>query len=285
MNALMSAACILFLFWSITHLVKKLVCPDDEQMNLSKLITIMGSGLVGALAYTWSDTFWYSAVEGEVYAYSSLCTAVTFWLILKWEENYDQPHSTRWLVLIAYLIGVSVGVHLLNLLCIVAIVLVYYFKTSEKPTVWGSLVAVGISALIIAAILYGIVPGIVKVGGWFELLFVNGMGFSFNSGLIVYIILFIAALLWSVYETQKGTREWAINTSFLLTIALTGMPFIGHKASGVIMGILLLGIIAFYLFSNIIPEKFKPSQWLMNTLMLCIMTITIGYNQFLIFRP
>ncbi len=279
MSALLSAACILFLFWSITHLTKKLIAGKEDP-TLWQTITILGSGIVGALAYTWSDTFWYSAVEGEVYAYSSLCTAVTFWLILKWEENYDQPHSTRWLVLIAYLIGVSVGVHLLNLLCIVAIVLVYYFKTSEKPTVWGSLVAVGVSALIIAAILYGIVPGIVKVGGWFELLFVNGMGFSFNSGLIVYIILFIAALLWSVYETQKGTREWAINTSFLLTIALTGMPFIGHKASGVIMGILLLGIIAFYLFSNIIPEKFKPSQWLMNTLMLCIMTITIGYSSY-----
>jgi hypothetical protein len=113
MSALMSAACILFLFWSITHLVKKLICPDDKEMTLGKLITIMGSGLVGALAYTWSDTFWFSAVEGEVYAYSSLFTAVVFWLILKWESVANEPHSDRWLVLIAYLTGLSIGVHLL----------------------------------------------------------------------------------------------------------------------------------------------------------------------------
>ncbi len=279
MSALLSAACILFLFWSITHLTKKLVAGSNEP-TLWQSVSILGSGLVGALAYTWSDTFWYSAVEGEVYAYSSLCTAVTFWLILKWEENYEEAHSTRWLILIAYLIGVSVGVHLLNLLCIVAIVLVYYFKTSQKPTVWGSLVATGVSAVIIAAILYGIVPGIVKVGGWFELLFVNSMGFSFNSGLIVYIILLVAAIVWSVYETQKGTREWAINVSFLLTVALTGIPFIGHKASGVIFGIIILTLIGFYLFSKSIPEKFKPSRWLLNTIMLCVMTITIGYSSY-----
>ena len=127
MSALLSALCILFLFWSITMLVKKLVA-DTKEPDIWQMITIFGAGIVGALAYTWSDTFWFSAVEGEVYAYSSFCTAVTFWLILKWEENADQPHSARWLVLITYLIGVSVGVHLLNLLCITAIVLVYYFK-------------------------------------------------------------------------------------------------------------------------------------------------------------
>lgn len=140
MSALMSAACILFLFWSITHLVKKLICPDDQEMTLGKLITIMGSGLVGALAYTWSDTFWFSAVEGEVYAYSSLFTAVVFWLILKWESVANEPHSDRWLVLIAYLTGLSIGVHLLNLLCIPAIVLVYYYKRipmlTSKAVCW-----------------------------------------------------------------------------------------------------------------------------------------------------
>ena len=132
MNALMSAACIMFLFWSITHLAKKLVCPDDNAMTIGKMVTIIGSGLVGALAYTWSDTFWYSAVEGEVYAYSSLFTAVVFWLILKWEAVADDPHSDRWLILIAYLMGLSIGVHLLNLLCIPAIVLVYYFKKNPN---------------------------------------------------------------------------------------------------------------------------------------------------------
>ena len=158
MSALMSAACILFLFWSITHLTKKLVCPNIEDMTTGKLITIMGSGLVGALAYTWSDTFWFSAVEGEVYAYSSLFTALVFWLILKWENRADEPHSDRWLILIAYLTGLSIGVHLLNLLCIPAIVLVYYYKKNPNANLKGSLLALCGSMVIIAAVLYGIVP-------------------------------------------------------------------------------------------------------------------------------
>ena len=128
MSALMSAACILFLFWSITHLVRKLVVKDENNITTSQLITIIGSGLVGALVYTFSDTFWFSAVEGEVYAFSSLFTALVFWLILKWEDVADQPHSDRWIILIAYLTGLSIGVHLLNLLCLPAIVLVYYYK-------------------------------------------------------------------------------------------------------------------------------------------------------------
>ena len=152
MNALMSAACILFLFWSITHLVKKLVCPDDTQMSLSKLITIMGSGLVGALAYTWSDTFWFSAVEGEVYAFSSLFTAVVFWLILKWENVANEAHSDRWLILIAYLTGLSIGVHLLNLLCIPAIVLVYYYKKNPDANLKGSLLKVVFSKVTVCII-------------------------------------------------------------------------------------------------------------------------------------
>lgn len=134
MSALMSGACILFLFWTITHLVRKLVVKDENHITRGQLVTIMGSGLVGALAYTFSDTFWFSAVEGEVYAFSSLFTAVVFWLILKWEDVADQPHSDRWLILIAYLTGLSIGVHLLNLLCLPAIVLVYYYKKFPMPT-------------------------------------------------------------------------------------------------------------------------------------------------------
>ena len=186
MSALLSATCILFLFWTITHLAKRLISGQEEPDVWSRIL-ILGAGTVGALAYTWSDTFWYSAVEGEVYAYSSLCTALTFWLILKWENVADEPHSDRWLVLIAYLIGLSVGVHLLNLLCITAIVLVYYFKKSSNPTWKGGITAFCVSGIIIAAVLYGMVPGIVKVGGWFELLFVNKFSTPFNTGLIVYI--------------------------------------------------------------------------------------------------
>ena len=279
MSALLSALCILFLFWSITMLAKKLVA-DKKEPDLWQMITIFGSGIVGALAYTWSDTFWFSAVEGEVYAYSSFCTAVTFWLILKWEENCDEPHSARWLVLIAYLIGVSVGVHLLNLLCITAIVLVYYFKKISNPTFWGGVLAVILSGVIIAAVLYGIVPGIVKVGGWFELLFVNGLGLPFNSGLIVYIILLVAILLWSVYETQRGDRKSLMYLSFLLTIAFAGIPFYGHTAGGVVLGIIILGAGAIYLFTKVVPDNFKPSASLLNTIMLCVMMITIGYSSY-----
>ena len=192
----MSAACILFLFWSITHLTKKLICPDDKEMTTGKLITIMGSGLVGALAYTWSDTFWFSAVEGEVYAYSSLFTAVVFWLILKWENRANEPHSDRWLILIAYLTGLSIGVHLLNLLCIPAIVLVYYYKKNPTANLKGSLIALAGSMILVAVVLYGIVPGIVKVGGWFELLFVNDFGLPFNTGVIIYMIILAASIIW-----------------------------------------------------------------------------------------
>lgn len=279
MSALLSALCILFLFWSITMLVKKLVAKDS-QPTAWQMVSIFGSGIVGALAYTWSDTFWFSAVEGEVYAYSSFCTAVTFWLILKWEENYDQPHSARWLVLIAYLIGVSVGVHLLNLLCITAIVLVYYFKKSDAPTWKGGILAFCLSGVIIAAVLYGIVPGIVKVGGWFELLFVNSLGMPFNTGLIIYIILLVGVLVWSVYETQRGDRDKLMYLSFLLTTALAGIPFYGHKASGILLGIVILGAAGFYLFSKAVSEKAKPGANVLNTIMLCVMSIVIGYSSY-----
>ena len=160
MSALLSAGCILFLFWSVTHLAKKLLVKNDEEPSAGQLLAVIGSGIAGALIYTWSDTFWFSAVEGEVYAFSSFFTALVFWLILKWEDNADKPHSDRWLVFIAYLVGLSIGVHLLNLLCIPAIVLVYYYKMSKNPTGKGSLLVLGVSVIIVAAVLYGIVPGI-----------------------------------------------------------------------------------------------------------------------------
>jgi hypothetical protein len=163
-------------------------------MTTSQMITIIGSGVVGALAYTWSDTYWFSAVEGEVYGYSSLFTAVVFWLILKWEDNADDPHSDRWLILIAYLVGLSIGVHLLNLLCIPAIVLVAYYRKAPNANLKGSLVALALSMVLVAAVLYGIVPGVVKVGGWFELFFVNTLGMPFNTGVIIYLALFAVAI-------------------------------------------------------------------------------------------
>ena len=279
MNALMSAGCILFLFWSITHLVKKLVCPNDEQMNFSKLLTIMGSGLVGALAYTWSDTFWFSAVEGEVYAFSSLFTAVVFWLILKWENVANEPRSDRWLILIAYLTGLSIGVHLLNLLCIPAIVLVYYYKKNPNANLKGSLLALAGSGLLVATVLYGIVPGVVKVGGWFELLFVNSLGMPFNTGVIVYIILLAAAIIWGVYESYtERSRKW-MNVSFLSTIAMLGIPFYGHGFGSIVIGLLVLGALGAYLFAKI-DAKWQISARSLNTSLLCIMMIMVGYSSY-----
>ena len=279
MNALMSAACILFLFWSITHLTKKLICPDDNAMTIGKMITIIGAGLVGSLAYTWSDTFWYSAVEGEVYAYSSLFTAVVFWLILKWESVADEAHSDRWLILIAYLMGLSIGVHLLNLLCIPAIVLVYYFKKNPNANLKGSLLALVGSGALVAAVLYGIVPGIVKVGGWFELLFVNNFGMPFNTGLIIYIIILAASIIWGVYESYTQQSRQRMNISFLTTIAMTGIPFYGHGAMSIVIGLLVLGALTVYLFAKL-DAKWQISARVLNTALLSIMMIVVGYSSY-----
>ncbi|MCI7069415.1 MAG: DUF2723 domain-containing protein [Bacteroides pyogenes] len=283
MSALMSAACILFLFWSITHLVRKLVITDENHITSGQLITIMGSGLVGALVYTFSDTFWFSAVEAEVYAFSSLFTAIVFWLILKWEDVADEPHSDRWIILIAYLTGLSIGVHLLNLLCLPAIVLVYYYKKTPNATAKGSLIALLGSGVLVAAVLYGIVPGIVKVGGWFELLFVNGLGMPFNTGVVVYIIVLAAALIWGVYESYTEKNKTRMAVSFVLTIALLGIPFYGHGTSSVLIGILVIAALGFYLAPKMqqkMKEKARISARTLNTALLCTMMIVIGYSSY-----
>ena len=279
MSALMSAGCILFLFWSITHLTRKLVCSDYDQMTTAKLITIEGSGLVGALVYTFSDTFWFSAVEGEVYAYSSLFTALVFWLILKWEEHADEPHSDRWLVLIAYLTGLSIGVHLLNLLCLPAIVLIWYYKKNPNANLKGSLWALMASFILVAAVLYGIVPGIVKVGGWFELFFVNTLGLPFNTGLIFYIFCLIATVLWAIRETlvQKSRRR--MNIAYLVSVGMLGIPFYGYGWSSFIIGVIVLGFLAFVL-SRKVQGKPLISPRVMNTSLLCMLMIMIGYSTY-----
>jgi hypothetical protein len=203
-SALASSFTILFLFWSITHFAQKFL-DKNENYSFTDSILILGSGLVGSLAYAFSDSAWFSAVEGEVYGTSSLFTAVVFWAILKWENVVDEPHANRWLILIAYLMGLSIGVHLLNLLAIPAIVLVYYFKKFKYSSL-GMLKAFGISIIILGIIMYGIINGLVKIASWFELLFVNGFGMPFNSGVSIYAIL-IAALvgigIWYAHKYKK----------------------------------------------------------------------------------
>ena len=279
MSALFSAGCILFLFWSITHLTRKLVCPAGSGMTTARLITIEGSGLVGALVYTFSDTFWFSAVEGEVYAYSSLFTAIVFWLILKWEDHADEPHSDRWLILIAYLTGLSIGVHLLNLLCLPALVLVYYYKKNPNADLKGSLLALLASIILVAAVLYGIVPGIVKVGGWFELFFVNTLGCSFNTGLIIYIFCLIAVVLWAIRETIVQKERRRMNIAYLCAIGMLGIPFYGYGWSSAVIGLLVLAAMGFVLFRNYNGKPLVSAR-VMNTSLLCMLMIMVGYSSY-----
>ena len=280
MSAILSATCILFLFWSITHLVRRLITDKWEDITLSKLIAIEASGLVGALIYTFSDTFWFSAVEGEVYAYSSAFTAVVFWLILKWEDHADEPHSDRWLVLIMYMTGLSIGVHLLNLLCLPAIGLVYYYRKFPDANLKGSLIALAVSLVILAAVLYGVVPGIITVGGWFELFFVNTLGMPFNTGEIIYIILLVACVIWAVYETQTGKHSITIqNIAFLLSVGMLGIPFYGWGWSAFIIGIVVLAALWFVL--KLTKDKMPLiTARAKNTVLLCMLMLMIGYSTY-----
>ena len=300
MSALLSAVCIMFLFWTITHLARKLIIGDWKEMTTAKMIAIEASGMVGALIYTWSDTFWFSAVEGEVYAFSSAFTAVVFWLILKWEDHADEPHSDRWLVLIAYMTGLSIGVHLLNLLCIPAIVLVYYYKKVPEANLKGSLIALIVSFLVVFAVLYGVVPGIITVGGWFELFFVNMLGCPFNTGEIVYIICLVASVIWGIYETFNATDKNVKrqNIAFILGFGMLGIPFYGYGWSAVICGIIVMAILWFVLnykrkqevvtgtdeTTGIVKKKTQLlpliSARVKNTALLCMLMLMIGYSSY-----
>ena len=283
MSALLSATTILFLFWSITHLTRKLIVKDWSSLTTAKLIAIEASGLVGALIYTFSDTFWFSAVEGEVYAYSSAFTAIVFWLILKWEDHADEPHADRWLVLIAYMTGLSIGVHLLNLLCIPAIVLVYCYRRFPNIELKGSLIALAVSFVIVAAVLYGVVPGIITVGGWFELFFVNTLHCPFNTGEIVYIFLLVGIVIWAIYETFTNRSQLRQNIAFILSIGMLGIPFYGWGWQAVIIGVVVLVALWFVLnYKKKIENKLVPwiSARIKNTTLLCLLMLMIGYSTY-----
>jgi hypothetical protein len=220
MSALASAFTILFLFWTITHLAFKLV-TNAQKVSKGNIVSIMAAGVVGSLAYTFSDTFWFSAVEGEVYAFSSMLTAMVFWAILKWENTADKPYANRWLIFIAYIIGLSVGVHLLNLLAIPAIVFVYYFRKYEV-TRNGVIWALVASVILLGVIMYGIIPGVVTVASWFELLFVNTFGLPYKSGALFYIAILIVAIVYGIqYTIKKKMVLW--NTIIVgITVILIG---------------------------------------------------------------
>jgi hypothetical protein len=239
-SAIASALTIMFLYWTITHLAVRLMAyrnaasdgidaEKTEMLSRRDKIIIFGSGLVGALAFTFSDSFWFSAVEGEVYASSSLFTAVVFWAVLKWENEADKPFANRWLILIAYLMGLSIGVHLLNLLAIPAIVLVYYFR-KYPVTPAGVIKALLVSVLLLASVMYLIIPGVIWLATRFELVFVNGFGLPYKSGVLFYAVVLMGALIFGIWRTFRQ-RKVILNTVLLMIAVIV----IGYSSYSMIV--------------------------------------------------
>ena len=273
MSALLSAGTILLLFWTITHMVKKLVVRDgdDERMTLAQYLVVMGSGVCGALAYTWSDTFWFSAVEAEVYAFSSFCTALVVWLMLKWEDRADDPGSDRWLILIAYVFGFSLGVHLLNLLCIPALALIFYYRKFNNTNVKGSLITLLVSFAVIVLILWGLEPGFVELSGYFDLFAVNTLGLPYNTGVIIYALVTLAVFGFTLWQLHKGTSDQAMRVGFFLSVFISGIPFIGESMLIPLVILVALGVWLFK-FLKRVPVR------IFSNVVLSIAMIFVGFS-------
>lgn len=281
-SALLSAFTILFLYWTITHLVRRLIAPgvrtgftsDGKPAHLTKAqsIAIFASGVAGALVYTFSDTFWFSAVEAEVYAFSSFFTALVFWLMLEWEERAEKPESDRWLVLIAYFMGLGIGVHLLNLLCIPAMALIYYYKRTKTPSMKGAIGAVLLSFILIVVMMYGIIQGSVKLGAAFDLFAVNTLGLGFNSGFLFYVVLLLGVLAWSAWEFYRGKNERRSRISLLCSSTLMGIPFMSDS---VWVWLLCLAILVWFTLFNK-----KVSQRVLGLLQISLAVIAIGFSSY-----
>ena len=269
-SVLASAATIMFLFWTITHLAKKFF--KNAELSFSQIYVVMTAGLIGAGTYAFTDTFWFSAVEGEVYALSSLFTAVVFWAILKWESNSEKPRSDKWLILIAYIMGLSIGVHLLNLLTITAIVYVYYFK-KYVPTPKGIVLAGLLSILIIAFMMWGVIAGTIEVATQFELFFVNVLGLPFDTGFIIYLFVLLVAIIAGMVLTKRENVSIKIKVGSVTLLAiLAGLPFL--SGSIFIWLILLGGIIALLYYTA------KNSKSGLNTIVNIIAVVLIGYSSY-----
>lgn len=222
LNCLASAFCILFLFWTITHLGRRLCQRNGMELTKANIWNVLGAGAVGALAYTFTDTFWFSAVEGEVYAMSSMFTALVVWLMLKWEEQADEPHATRWIVLIAYLMGLSIGVHILNLLTIPALVFIYYFRTTEKITLKGIVIATLIAGAILLAINSIIIPYTISIGAMVDLFFVNSLGLPVNSGMVIFALALITGMGYGAWYTYRKGKVLLNIILVSITVILIG---------------------------------------------------------------
>ncbi|MBI5009803.1 MAG: DUF2723 domain-containing protein [Bacteroidia bacterium] len=269
MSALASAFTILFLFWTITHLARKIIIRNESELSFARIIAVMSAGAVGALAYTFSDSFWFSAVEGEVYATSSLFTAVVFWAILKWEDVADEKYADRWIILIAFLMGLSIGVHLLNLLALPAIVLVYYFRKYEFS--WkGLAISFTISIVLLALLMYGIMPGVVTISSRFDLFFVNTLGLPSNSGMVIHMIILSVLLVLAVKSTISSEKK--------LKNAILSISALFFTGIWVISGSVLLNLLALILVSVTIWYVAGNNRAVLNTIMTCIAVILIGYS-------
>src|SRR4030042_5505044 len=269
MSAIVSAFTILFLFWTITHLARKITIRDESMFSPARIIAIMAAGVTGALAFTFSDSFWFSAVEGEVYASSSLFTASVFWALLKWEDVADEEHADRWIILIAFLMGLSIGIHLLNLLTLPAIMLVYYFRKYEFK--WkGFLISLGISLLLLALLMYGIMPGVVKVSSKLDLFFVNRLGLSPNSGMIFHFILLILFFVLAIMSTLSSADKVKNSIFAAGALFLTGVWVIFNSA---LLNLLVLAAIAVFIWY--IADR---NRVVLNTILTAVMVIMIGYS-------
>ncbi len=269
-SGIVSAFTIMFLYWSIAYFAKRMIAPDGNY-NTGKTIAIIGASMLGAMAYTFSDTFWFSAVEGEVYAFSSFFTAIVFWAILKWSDSNDDVKASRWILLISLLVGMSIGVHLLNLLTIPAIAFVFYYK-KFKPNFWGFVITTAVSLVIVAMIMWGIIPGVAIIASKIELFLVNGIGMPYNSGLFVWAILCVAFLGMSIYLTHYSDNQIFNIIVPSVALVLIGAPFM---SGNIFLNILLLGG---FVYGIIILVKKKKQ--VLNLIMISITMIMIGYSSY-----
>ncbi len=268
-SALASGATILFLFWTITALAKKLLIKKADDLTTTNLILIMGAGMVGALAYTFSDTFWFSAVESEVYAQSSLCTAIVFWAVLKWDAHTDEEGANKWLVFIAYVMGLSIGIHLLNLLVIPAIALVVYFKKAKNVTTKGTIYAFLTGVVIVAMVLWGIIQYTVKGAAFADLFFVNTLGMGFGSGALVFFALLIVAIISGIHFTITQSKPAIIVTAVCFVLLLTiSAGIVGLIAAGAVVALLEYIV------------KIREKRFALNSFLLCTAFILFGYSSF-----
>jgi hypothetical protein len=275
-SALASGATILFLFWSITALAKKILIKKESDNTTANLILIIGAGLVGALAYTWSDTFWFSAVESEVYAQSSLCTAIVFWAILKWDAHADEPYADRWLVFIAYVMGLSIGVHLLNLLVIPAIAVLIYFRRSKETTAAGTIWAFLLGVVGLGVVLWGVIQYSVKGAAYFDLLFVNTFKMGFGTGAIAFFVLLVLAICLAIYYTIKPVTSYLIAAAAILMVLFTFSGGATGALGGVIGFLIGAGIIA--LLEYVV--KVRQKRYIFNIALISVLFILFGYSSF-----